>query len=137
MSERVWMGHPGHFIGGSDCRYHLNTYVNGYIVSTVGEYCPSTVYERGTFRARRGDDPPEPLGSGKESLYETVVFEATRREPDDMDAGFKSCCPWFQASGDCLDSRRYATADDAAAGHAEMLEKWEQYSRELEALSNS
>ena len=34
----IWMGHAGHFILGHKCRFHLSTYVNGYIVSTVGEY---------------------------------------------------------------------------------------------------
>jgi len=36
----IWMPHAGHLIVSSDCRFHLNTYVGGYIVSTVGEYFP-------------------------------------------------------------------------------------------------
>lgn len=33
----VWMPHAGHLIIGDMCKFHLNTYVNGYIVSTLGE----------------------------------------------------------------------------------------------------
>lgn len=36
----VWMPHAGHLCVGHMCRFRLNTYVNGYIVSTVGEYFP-------------------------------------------------------------------------------------------------
>lgn len=42
----VWMPHPGHFICSNDCRYKLNTYVNGYIVSTVGELWPDEIIRR-------------------------------------------------------------------------------------------
>ena len=33
----IWMGHPGHFILGDKCVFHLCTYIGGYIVTTVGE----------------------------------------------------------------------------------------------------
>ncbi len=39
-SDWIWMPHVGHLCVGHMCRFHLNTYVNGYIVSTVGEYFP-------------------------------------------------------------------------------------------------
>jgi hypothetical protein len=39
-SDWIWMPHAGHLCIAYMCRYHLNTYVNGYIVSTVGEYLP-------------------------------------------------------------------------------------------------
>jgi hypothetical protein len=42
----VWMGHSGHFILGSSCRFHLNTYVGRYIVSTVGELWNDTAVRR-------------------------------------------------------------------------------------------
>lgn len=38
----IWQPHAGHFIGGRYCKFFLNTYVNGYIVSTVGEYFPDS-----------------------------------------------------------------------------------------------
>ena len=103
----VWMGHAGHFICGRDCGFRLNTYVNGFIVSTVGEL---------KYGSDRDDSPPRPLGADPESLYETMVFEAK--------ASHHECCPWEQANGTELDCRRYATPDDAARGHAEMLAKW-------------
>ena len=36
----IWMPHTGHFICGSRCRFHLNTYIGKYIVSTIGELWP-------------------------------------------------------------------------------------------------
>ena len=51
----IWMPHAGHLCVGHMCRFHLNTYVNGHIVSTVGEYWPDAevrrmfVEHRGTF----------------------------------------------------------------------------------------
>ena len=36
-SEWLWMPHTAHFICGKECQFHLATYVNGVIVSTVGE----------------------------------------------------------------------------------------------------
>ncbi|MCH7681711.1 hypothetical protein IID10_20485 [candidate division KSB1 bacterium] len=32
----IWMPHVAHFICGKDCKFHLATYFNGYIVSTIG-----------------------------------------------------------------------------------------------------
>lgn len=33
----IWMAHPGHFCRAWDCRFRLNAYVGGFIVSTLGE----------------------------------------------------------------------------------------------------
>lgn len=54
-SDRIYMPHAGHFCGSDDCRFHLNTYVNGYIVSTIGEYWPPVDVRRifATFRSIR------------------------------------------------------------------------------------
>lgn len=128
MSARVYMAHAGHFIGGASCRFVLNTYVpTGYIVSTVGEYCPSVVFDgpRGSLnramRPRRDNDPPEELGfSGdpeRPALFETMVFRAV--------ADDSKCCPWRQESGSELDGARYSTSDEAAEGHEAMCRKWE------------
>jgi len=108
MSKQVWMGHAGHFILGSECQYRLNTYVNGYIVSTVGELKYPGDREDGSFR---------PLGAGANSLYETFVFKAKKST--------RTCCPWEQADGSEIDSQRYSTAEAAAEGHVKMLAKWE------------
>lgn len=40
MKDWVFMPHAGHLCISHMCRFHLNTYVNGFIVSTVGEYLP-------------------------------------------------------------------------------------------------
>jgi hypothetical protein len=104
MTKQIWMGHPGHFIGGFNCQFRLNTYINGYIVSTVGEYCPSP------------DKKNQPLGYPKDSLYETMVFKAKKSD--------HPCCPYVQEDGQDLDSERYATADKAHEGHMKMLAKW-------------
>ena len=42
----IWMPHAGHLCVSRWCRFHLNTYVNGYIVSTVGEYWPEEPVRR-------------------------------------------------------------------------------------------
>jgi hypothetical protein len=52
-SDWIWMPHVGHFILGHQCRFHLNTYVNGYIVSTVGELWPDVEVRRIYLKTRR------------------------------------------------------------------------------------
>lgn len=101
----IWMGHAGHFICGRECQFRLNTYVNGFIVSTVGELVVSTT-PRGKFT---------PLGAGPHP-YETMVFRA-------KPTGEK-CCPYEQADGQDLDSERYMTANEATEGHLAMIAKW-------------
>lgn len=56
-----WFGHPGHFIGGDACRFHLTTQVGGFLVSTVGEYRPHSYTGK-----------VQEVGAGY--LYETLVF---------------------------------------------------------------
>jgi hypothetical protein len=101
------MPHAGHFICGDRCAFRLNTYVpTGYIVSTVGE-----------LRIRPGDDEPwQPLGADKDSLYETMVFKARPSE--------RACCPWRMGDAHELDGERYATADEAYRGHMRYIEKY-------------
>lgn len=108
MSAQVWMGHAGHFLLGSNCEFRLNTYVNGYIVSTVGELKYPGDSETAKYR---------PLGASPDGLYETFVFRAKKTQ--------STCCPWEMADASQVDSRRYSTADAAAEGHAQMLSKWE------------
>lgn len=131
-SEWVWMPHPGHLIVALDCRFHLNTYVGGYIVSTVGEYLPdSAVREifaqsRGVTLEGRGDsrryDYMKKIGYEKigwDRLYETMVFPAKSNQDDG-----KHCCPWLAADWSELDTRGYNDSEAAARGHLEMCEKW-------------
>jgi hypothetical protein len=45
-TDWIWMPHASHLCVAHKCRFHLNTYVNGYIVSTVGEYFPEEEVRR-------------------------------------------------------------------------------------------
>lgn len=114
----LYMPHPGHFICAMDCQFFLNTYVNGYIVSTVGEYVPGFV--RGKSYGARAKAGFTTLGAGADSFYETMVFPARRaeRKPEHM------CCPWEASDFAGIESARYATAVAATKGHADMVEKY-------------
>ncbi len=131
LADWVWMPHPGHFICGFDCRFHLTTKVGEVIVSTVGEYFPDEPV-REILAKSRGI---ELVGSGDERLrdyhrkigfedighqrkYETMVFRA---EPAPEDA---SCCPWRQTDGQELDFDGYNEPGPAYRGHLSMCDKW-------------
>lgn len=129
----IWMGHAGHFICADKCRFHLNTYVGGYIVSTVGEYWPeravreihARVYNSEWHRENNhllGDNYDaaymkrfgfEEIGCGR--TYETMVFKAKKTD--------YICCPW-QMSGAELDFLGYNNEDEASKGHMKLCNKW-------------
>lgn len=112
MSKRenwVWMPHPGHFIASYNCHFILNTYVGGYIVSTVGEYVSESAKSRGDYDTLGGD-----------RLYETMVFKA-RREADPE----WQCCPWQAiVTGGELDFAGYTDGVEAYKGHLKLCKKW-------------
>lgn len=127
--KEVWMPHSGHLIVGNDCRFHMNTYCNGYIISTVGEYFPdSGIREmfaemRGVKLEGKGDARDadylkklgfEDLGCGRK--YETMVFRGIKSKDP--------CCPYKMASGADLDFAGYNSPEDAFKGHYKMLRKW-------------
>jgi len=125
----IWMPHPGHFICGSDCRFHLSTYVNGYIVSTVGELLPEEssreihaevrgIKLEGRGDARRADflDKCGYVDIGYDRKYETMVFKAMKSK--------EVCCPWRMAGGSELDFEGYNDPGDACRGHMCMVEKY-------------
>lgn len=99
----VWMPHHGHFIGGNWCRFKLNTYVNGFIISTVGEYVPYS--EKKEFVE---------IGFGRK--YETYVFHAQKSE--------HNCCPYELTDAQEIDGKGYNDAGDAREGHMELVEKY-------------
>lgn len=124
------MPHAGHFICAKDCKFHLNTYVGGVIVSTVGEYWPDSQVRKihaevaGKHIEGRGDEYDrnyfkefgwEDIGCGRK--YETMVFKATQDKEN-------TCCPWRQSSGSDLDFNSYNDSNAAFAGHMAMCEKW-------------
>lgn len=133
MKRLTWMPHAGHFILGHMCRFRLNTHVNGYIVSTVGEYVPDSAVRRISrdvrkwktdkigdaeeydFIRRTGDDEGygEDIGLGRK--YETMVFKAKKSK--------HKCCP-YEMTGSELDFYGYNKAADAYAGHMKMVRKY-------------
>ena len=64
-SEWKWYGNAGHFCLGHECRFHLATEIEGYMISTVGELVRSMF-----FHSSGGY---QEIGAGR--LYETAVFE--------------------------------------------------------------
>jgi len=125
----IWMPHAGHLIVGNDCRFVLNTYVGGYIVSTVGEYLPDfpvreifaeskKITLEGRGDARRADYMKK-IGYeeiGCDRLYETMVFKAMKTKD--------GCCPWRIASGENQDMEGYNDPEEARKGHLKMCNKW-------------
>lgn len=129
----VWMGHPAHLIISSRCRFHLATYVGGYIVSTVGEYLPEErareiiAQQDGVVLEGQGDarlaDYMKKIGFvevGYKRKYETMVFKAG---PSDE----HPCCPYAVTDWGELDMRGYNEASDAHQGHLEMCTEWAAY----------
>lgn len=129
--EWVWMPHAGHLIVGRDCRFHLNTCVGKYIVSTVGEYLPDEPVRqifadvRNITLEGKGDerlnDYMKKIGFmevGLNRLYETMVFPAK----DKLDKNL--CCPCRVSDWAELDMQGYNDATEAYKGHLEMCEKW-------------
>ncbi len=117
-SDWIWMPHAGHFICADRCQFRMNTYVNGYIISTVGE-----------LPKKYPDDGSGFEDIGFERKYETMVFHAIPRNTTDMDW---QCCPYEAAtSGGDLDMAPYNTATDAYKGHIKMCEKYDNKKDEI------
>lgn len=114
--KEIWMPHPGHLCVASSCKFVMNTYVNGYIVSTVGEWVP---YDRQkNFPQFYGANWMKNFEEiGLDRFYETMVFKA-KRNPDN------GCCPYRAVSGENIDQDGYNSADDARKGHMKMLNKY-------------
>lgn len=134
MKDWIWMPHAGHFICGRDCQYHLTTFVNGYIVSTVGElwfdrqlriihaqiHDPAWLAENRDLKGEFFDEEyKNKFGFeqvGADRLYETMVFHAK---------AYKSkCCPYVAANWTDLDFKGYNDADAATEGHYALCLKW-------------
>jgi hypothetical protein len=131
----VWMPHPGHLIVSRDCGFHLNTYVGGYIISTVGEYWPdrqvreihASVVDKKWLEQNRhlkGDyfDSAYMQRFGWEEIglsrtYETMVFKAGKSN--------EACCPFdaLVMRGE-KDFVGYETAAAAYKGHLKLCKRW-------------
>jgi hypothetical protein len=95
----------GHFIGGNECRFHRNTYINGYIVSTVGEYFP--MFMNGQQEI------------GYQRFYETMVFKAKKINPVPVCG-----CKYSQRNGHNIDFDSYNDRESAQKGHLDIVEKY-------------
>lgn len=135
--ELIFMPHAGHLIIGNKCCFHLNTYTNGFIISTVGEWWPERVsreihadiYDREWFAKNRhlkGDTFDsayfkkfgyEEIGAGRK--YETMVFKAIKQEGDEA-----QCCPFTVSDWSEIDSNGYNDAVSAYKGHMALCEKY-------------
>ena len=105
--EWKWFGGAGHFIGGTECRFHLCTLIGEYIVSTVGDYRP------------RGEQSEKPTPIGYQRTYETMAFRL------DKFCDAPGClCGMPLHDGRELDFAGYHCASDATAGHMEMCRRY-------------
>ncbi len=148
----IWMPHAGHLCVGDRCKFHLNTYVNGYIVSTVGEYFPDQDVRRIYLQTRSRFPRLKLINKRIEKIDEKeLINKVLELQGDAFDyaylehfgyeeigcgrlyetmvfKGKKSedkCCPYAQASGEDLDFEGYNSAEDAFKGHYEMCRKWD------------
>lgn len=111
MSKENWihMPHPGHFICAYECRFRMNTWVNGYIISTIGEMIRKQPVKDEEFKYDE---------VGYNRLYETMVFKS---EPKLEVA----CCPYRVADFSELECVGYNSDILAFAGHYAMCEKYD------------
>lgn len=133
----VHMPHNGHFILGSKCRFVLNTYVGGYIVSTVGElvndsavqHIHAKIYDPEWYAANRnllGDNWNSEYFKkfgyneiGYKTTYETMVFKARKEINPEA-----QCCPYTASDWSNVDFDSYHNAIDARKGHEALCKKW-------------
>jgi hypothetical protein len=108
----IFSGYPGHFIGASDCLFHLTTYVNNgtWMVSTVGDYRPE--YANGSTMTS--------LGTGGH-YFETMVFACR--------------CVHEQSLPEVIDwteeeSTWYSNHAEATNGHFQLCYKYQLIARE-------
>jgi hypothetical protein len=133
----VFMPHPAHLCVADRCKFYLATYVNGYIVSTVGEYIPDRDILKITRRqdkelmALNGDAFERMYAKkyrcediGCDRKYETGVWIAKPMEYDKECAPEDMCCKW-KITGDQLDFGAYNSPLPAYEGHMAMCEKWD------------
>ena len=107
------MPHAGHLCVSDYCRFRLNTYVNGYIVSTVGEYIEFlkrlSLTTEASFTSLGCDEDLNP------TYYETKVFKAIK--------GNSQCCPYEADIEKEVLTKRYKTFKQAFNGHITLVEK--------------
>lgn len=133
----VWMPHAGHFILGDKCKFHLNTYVGSFVVSTVGElwndgdvrkihakiFNPKWYVENKHLLGDSFDNAyMKEFGYedvGYRRKYETMVFRAKKCN--------SKCCPYTIIVKENVDSQSYNKDEDAYVGHMQLCEKWSKH----------
>jgi len=105
-------GEQHHFIG--KCRFHLSTFVDDKLISTVGAYVP----------ARGGDF--ETIGYDR--YYETMVFHTdgdwtTKQRGEVGEYAHPDVTDFADDISDDQLNVAYRTADGAVKGHAEHVER--------------
>jgi len=117
MQEIKWFGNAGHFCCAAWCRFHLTTLVNGFLISSVGEYVHPR-HGQGSERKEaewlKDNWPGEEIGCGRK--YETMVFKAG--EPCSCGCGLP------KIDGSEIDAQGYNTAKEATEGHMFLVEKY-------------
>jgi hypothetical protein len=132
-SEWRWFGSVGHFICGTDCRFHLCTQIGNFLVSTIGELLfDEPVREilaqtRGIQLEGQGDarraDYMRKIGYeeiGYQCKYETMVFRTT----GDVCHAPECSCGLPRIDPTDLDGRGYNTAGAATIGHLELCRQF-------------
>lgn len=121
--EIIWMPHPAHFIGSHNCEFRLATYVNGYIVSTVGEYALygkyPTVGESKYLKKIYGKKIYSSLGNMDE-FYETMVFNAAKNTKEES-----QCCLYIVEDLNPIVTIHYKTNIEAYNGHMKYIKEYE------------
>jgi hypothetical protein len=108
--EREEIPCKGHFIGADSCRWHRHTQVGLFRVSSVGDYWSPMSGQR------------ERLGAWEQSFYETMVFPTNGELEDGAEKAGCRCrhvIGWSEIEG-----KRYATQEEAEAGHEAMVAKY-------------
>lgn len=105
---RIELGCAGHFIASAACQWRRHTEINGYRISSVGNYFPANSQKRGT------------IGAGPDSFFETYVFRLTKYLAKDSEkCGCHAVADWSE-----IDGQRYATTGEAQAGHERYVRKY-------------
>lgn len=99
-----------HFIGSESCSFGMTTVVNGYIVSSVGDY-----------RSAAYGGERQTLGAGDDDFYETYIFKPGGYcEIEGCHCGgIPRPVTWTE-----IDGKRFATESECRDGHAAFVEKY-------------
>lgn len=118
----VWHGRNGHLIVGRWCRFHLNTEVGDFLVSTVGAYIHprhSAGSEGAEAEWLKDNWPGEDIGCDRK--FETLVFPLSDEvcDEDPCNCGRREPAEWSEIDGDGYNHER-----EAREGHMSLCIKY-------------